>query len=113
MVSPHCYKTFCLSRGRCILRLTGLLDDPQKHNLLGLSIAHKTADFLDGGDVPISLSTYPFVASAVLSVLQRPANNGFVRVWNVQKTARQLLAIIQEYTGAEGWTYSESNSDEI
>ncbi|RPA87658.1 NAD(P)-binding protein [Ascobolus immersus RN42] len=92
---------------------TALIHDFDFVRLVGISIPTKTADFLDGGNIPISLSTYDFIASAVVAILQRPASNGFVRVFNIQKTTRELLALVQEFTGREGWTITESKSEEV
>ncbi|RPA82823.1 NAD(P)-binding protein [Ascobolus immersus RN42] len=91
----------------------GLFDDVHNLNLLGVSIPNRVADFIDGGNVKISSSSLPFVGSAVASILQHPARNGFVRVWNMQKTSREVLTVIQEFTGTEDWKYLNTTSEEL
>jgi uncharacterized protein YbjT (DUF2867 family) len=75
----------------------------------------REAYFLDGGDIPTSMSTLPRVADATVRLLQRPdaTANRTLYVQSFSLTQRQLLASLEKATGGEPWKVHDERSADV
>ncbi|KAL4994502.1 hypothetical protein BDV10DRAFT_176695 [Aspergillus recurvatus] len=79
-----------------------------------IDISKRTAVLHDGGKRVYSTTTQPTIGNAVVSVLARPeeTKNRVVRIAEANVTIKQLLSLVQEVIGDEGWTVTETNIDQ-
>ncbi|KAL4971531.1 hypothetical protein BDW66DRAFT_145987 [Aspergillus desertorum] len=79
-----------------------------------IDISKRTAVLYDGGDRLYSTTTQPTVGNAVVSVLAHPeeTTNRVVRIAEANVTIKELLSLVQEVIGDEGWTVTETNIDQ-
>ena len=80
----------------------------------GVSIASKTMEIFDGGDVPFTATPLSFVAAGIVSVLRNPDEtaNRVVRLHGVTMTQNRLLSLLKRFAGAEGWKVTESSTQQ-
>lgn len=75
----------------------------------------KTYELVDGGNGYFTTTPLSFVAAGVVAILQRPdaTANKVIHLQGARLTQRQFLALVQKATGAEGWTVTEADSEQL
>jgi uncharacterized protein YbjT (DUF2867 family) len=81
--------------------------------LLNFDVRKRKAYILDGGDIKFSNSTLPFIANAVVRILQKPEEtaNRVLYIHSLRVTQNELLAVLEKVTG-ERFEKIEQKSDE-
>lgn len=82
-----------------------------------VDVKSRKYDFVNGGNTHFTSNPLPFVAKAVVAILQRPeaTTNKTIRLQAARLTQREFLAIVQRVTGTSDseWTVTESDSQSI
>jgi hypothetical protein len=81
--------------------------------LLNFDVRKRKAFILDGGNTKFSNSTLPFIADAVIRILQKPEEtaNKVLYIHSLRVTQNELLAVLEKVTG-ESFEKIEQNSEE-
>ncbi|KAK7181551.1 hypothetical protein DPSP01_008947 [Paraphaeosphaeria sporulosa] len=71
------------------------------NSLLCFDVAARKAYIQDGGDIPFSASNLPFIAKAVVKVLERPEEtaNQLLYIQSFRVTQNEVLAVLEKVTG--------------
>ncbi|KAL6233801.1 hypothetical protein BDW75DRAFT_231674 [Aspergillus navahoensis] len=79
-----------------------------------IDVSKRTAVLHDGGERVYSTTTQPTVGNAVVNVLTLPeeTKNRVVRIAEANVTIKQLLSLVQDVIGHEGWTVTETKIDQ-
>ncbi|KAF2872328.1 isoflavone reductase family protein [Massariosphaeria phaeospora] len=82
--------------------------------LLKFDVERRTAYLVDGGAVKFSASTLPFIADAVVRVLERPVEteNRLLYVQSHYVTQLEVLAALEKVTGGP-WERVQESSEEV
>lgn len=73
------------------------------HGVIGVDLQNKTIKLFDSGNQTVATTNLPFVADAVVAVLQREEQtaNKFVSVAEFIITQNQVHKVVEEVTGAK------------
>ena len=83
--------------------------------LLNFNVEKRKAYLLDGGDVKFSNSTLPFIADAVIRILQKPEEtaNKVLYIHSLRFTQNELLAVLEKVTGESFEKVEQSSEEEL
>ncbi|KAJ5114755.1 NmrA-like family protein [Penicillium alfredii] len=82
------------------------------NGFLEFDIANRSATIWDGGNHSFTLTNEKQLGQSVVSVLQHPqeTSNKYLYVASVETTQKEILATLEEATGAK-WTVKETTTD--
>lgn len=83
--------------------------------LLNFDVRKRKAYLLDGGDIKFSNSTLPFIADAVVKILQKPEEtaNRVLYIHSLRVTQNELLAVLEKVTGASFEKIEQDSEKEL
>jgi hypothetical protein len=83
--------------------------------LLNFDVKKRKAYILDGGDIKFSNSSLPFIAKAVVSILQKPEEtaNKVLYIHSLHITQNELLAALEKATGDSFERINQSSEEEL
>lgn len=79
-----------------------------------VDVKERTADIKDGGDVPITATTYEHVATAILGIIHHldETVNRPVKISSINSTQNEIVSIAKELGAVEGWQLKYSRTED-
>ncbi|KAE8403078.1 hypothetical protein BDV37DRAFT_294817 [Aspergillus pseudonomiae] len=94
---------------------SGLLDWGLENGFLEFNVANRTATIWDGGNQSFTLTNEKQLGQAVVSVLQHPqeTRNKYLYIASVETTQNEILAALEEATGAKWSVKATTTEDQV
>ncbi|KNG81758.1 NmrA-like family protein [Aspergillus nomiae NRRL 13137] len=94
---------------------SGLLDWGLENGFLEFDVANHTATIWDGGNQSFTLTNEKQLGQAVVSVLQHPqeTSNKYLYIASVETTQNEILAALEEATGAKWSVKATTTEDQV
>ncbi|GAB1200785.1 hypothetical protein APSETT444_010164 [Aspergillus pseudonomiae] len=94
---------------------SGLLDWGLENGFLEFNVANRTATIWDGGNQSFTLTNKKQLGQAVVSVLQHPqeTRNKYFYIASVETTQNEILAALEEATGAKWFVKATTTEDQV
>ncbi|KAB8260635.1 hypothetical protein BDV32DRAFT_158704 [Aspergillus pseudonomiae] len=94
---------------------SGLLDWGLENGFLEFNVANRTATIWDGGNQSFTLTNEKQLSQAVVSVLQHPqeTRNKYLYIASVETTQNEILAVLEEATGAKWSVKATTTEDQV
>ncbi|KAL1612440.1 hypothetical protein SLS60_000667 [Paraconiothyrium brasiliense] len=85
------------------------------NGLLGFHVAKRKAYIQDGGDIKFSASNLPFIAKAVVRVLERPDEtaNKLLYIQSFRVTQNEVLAVLEKVSGQKFEIINQKSEDRL
>ena len=95
--------------------LTHSVNQGLENGFLEFNVANRTATIWDGGNQSFTLTNEKQLSQAVVSVLQHPqeTRNKYLYIASVETTQNEILAVLEEATGAKWSVKATTTEDQV